>query len=138
MRCRLAPKFLSNWPACRARLDVKTLALEDWPTGHWRTDQRGPWEAIGHRLRDLRNYRRLNSRHAGECAGISAQAWCKWERGLTKLGSRQLLIAARVLGVRVFDIVQAPGHRDIILDRESTPCCCSNCNKAWWSEFSTK
>jgi len=105
-------------------LRVRVLRLPDWPTMHFRLP---PW-SIGQRIRALRMWRELSSRQVAPAAGISAVAWCKWERGLTHLGSRQILAAAKVLDVRICDIVPSPGHRDIILDRYAVECCCPNCS----------
>jgi transcriptional regulator with XRE-family HTH domain len=60
---------------------------------------------IGKRLRAMRNASGLSQSHLADALGVSFQQVQKYERGLNRLPSTQLYVAAAALGCSVTDIL---------------------------------
>ena len=99
--------------------------LESWPSGTWQA----PKLQIVERILQLRMWRSVPLQVAARRAGVSRAAWSKWELGRTLLGSRVLLLVCKGLGVGLADIVQSPGHQDLVRGRAQGNCCCKACEQ---------
>ena len=61
---------------------------------------------VGERLRALRKRAGVSQGHLASTMGITFQQIQKYERGDNRMSASKLLVAARVLGVRVSDFFQ--------------------------------
>lgn len=99
--------------------------LEAWPSGTWQANRPG----FAERIHQLRMWRRIPMEVAAKRAGVSRQAWHKWETGKTQAGSRVLLTVCKGLGVSLSDVVQQQGHQDCIRTSRNSPCICVACER---------
>jgi transcriptional regulator with XRE-family HTH domain len=95
----------------RAEADVQTLLLE-WQTDHMTDELDQTLEAVGPRLRKLRQEREVTLAELSESTGVSVSTLSRLESGARKPTLELLLPLARAHGVTLDELVDAPPTGD--------------------------